>query len=61
MFRREGRLGHPELEAETHGHSTRRGTATLLSWQGPVVVLVAIALLVFGAIYGLNWITSLFG
>jgi hypothetical protein len=60
MFRREGRLGHPELEAEPHGHVTRR-IAPLHNWERTALLLVAIALLVFGAIYGLNWITALFG
>jgi hypothetical protein len=60
MLRREGRLGNPEHETETLRHRPRREPPKLYHWEVPIFVVVFIALLIFGAIYGLNWMISLF-
>ncbi len=59
MLHREGRLGNPEHEAETRRHRPRR-EPKFYHWEVPIFVIVFVALLIFGAIYGLNWMISLF-
>ncbi len=58
MFRREGRLSHPETDAGTHDHDA--GRQTFQHWERWVVVIVAVAFLIVGAVHGLNWVVSLF-
>jgi len=59
MFRREGRLSHPEIDAGTHEHDDRRHTASR-HWERWIVVVVAVVLMMYGAVHGLNWVVSLF-
>ena len=60
MFRREGRLGHPEFDAGTQGHAAKRGITSYLSWERPALVIVFIAGLMFVMIYALHWVVAQF-
>ena len=60
MFRREGRMGHPEHEDETHGRDAGGGSVIRWRWERPAIVIIAIAALVLGGIAGMNWLTSQF-
>ncbi len=60
MFRREGRVGQPEHEVETHGREARPRLPVHRNWESSAVLMIGIAILVLCVIAGLNWMTSQF-
>ncbi len=60
MIRREGRLDHPEPETAPRVHAPRRGTTVNLNWERAIFVLAVIAILMLGAIGGMNVVIGIF-
>ncbi len=60
MIRREGRLANPESETAPRVHSPRRGTTVNVTWERSIFVGAVIAILMLGAIGGMNVVIGIF-
>ncbi len=60
MLHREGRISEPQPEVEPHHHAPASETSSFRNWEASAVVIIAVVLLITGAVAGVNWMLSLF-
>ncbi len=58
MLHREGRVGLPEDGTGPHHHERSRPAQR--DWARPIFVIVAVAVLIYGAVTGMHWMISEF-
>ena len=60
MIRREGRVDNPHIEPSSSGTATSRRTGEVRGFERQLLVLAVILVLMLGAIFGVNGLTSMF-